>query len=344
MTKSKKRPTLQQKVQYEIVEEGKATTKKPKVLVKTNTLTTCTMSNIILHLRCTMKELEELSLKSSIVADPLEYRPSVPPEIAIKAYHKDALVYGSLLVPTDTASVMTYDDDARDGNTDLAYQPFLAQIPAVTEVAESAPLPDTTPTTAANTTDLKNIQDKLKKLKLTLFKNMLGKKRSACFWCTCDFDTEECHIPKYFMEDQIYGYGSFCRPECAAAFLMKEDIDDSMKFERYHLLNHIYGGIFGYEKSVKPAPNPYYTLDKYYGNMTVQEYRALLASNHKLIVLEKPLTRMLPELHEDGLVSTGASSKGALGSTTGTYKVKRPGDKQGQPSKVSMLREHFGLS
>jgi hypothetical protein len=119
---------------------------------------------------------------------------------------------------------------------------------------------------------------------------------------------------------------------------MKENIDDSAKFERYHLLNHIYGSIFGYTTNIKPAPNPYYTLDKYYGNMTVAEYRALLASNRKLIVLEKPLTRLLPELHEDGLVAT----KGSVG--PGTYKVKRPSDKQNQPSKVSMLRDHFGLS
>ena len=34
------------------------------------------------------------------------------------------------------------------------------------------------------------------------------------------------YIPKYDMDQEIFGYGSFCRPECAAAYLMKENIDD----------------------------------------------------------------------------------------------------------------------
>ena len=67
-----------------------------------------------------------------------------------------------------------------------------------------------------------------------------------------------------------------CSPECACAHLFNENIDDNTKFERYQLLNFIYGGIYNYTKNIKPAPNPYYTLDKYYGNLTIQEYRQLL--------------------------------------------------------------------
>ena len=44
-------------------------------------------------------------------------------------------------------------------------------------------------------------------------------------------------------------------------YLKKENIDKSTLWERYCLLNNIYGKIYGYSKNIKPAPSPYYTLD-----------------------------------------------------------------------------------
>ena len=96
-------------------------------------------------------------------------------------------------------------------------------------------------------TNIKDINAKLKRLKIHLYKNNNYEKKSACFWCTYDYDNPTCYIPKYEMDDKIYGYGSFCRPECAVAYLMKENIDDSMKFERYHLLNQIYSKIYDFK-------------------------------------------------------------------------------------------------
>jgi hypothetical protein len=80
---------------------------------------------------------------------------------------------------------------------------------------------------------------------------------------------------------------------------MDENLDSSTKFERYFLLNHIYGKIYNYTKNIKPAPNPYYMLDKFYGNLTIQEYRSLLKSDRLFLIVDKPLTRILPEFHED---------------------------------------------
>jgi len=204
---------------------------------------------------------------------------------------------------------------------------------------------------------MKEINTKLKKLKISLFKNMaFMDKKSACFWCTYDFDNPECYIPKYEMDGTIHGYGSFCRPECAAAFLMKENIDDSTRFERYHLLNQIYSKIYDYKRNIKPAPNPYYTLEKYYGNLTIQEYRKLLKSDHLLLVIDKPMTRILPELHEDNeefltnIYGTNNSITGGGGggatkpSTYGVYKVRRQSEKPTGVSKSSIIKEHFGIT
>ena len=40
-------------------------------------------------------------------------------------------------------------------------------------------------------------------------------------------------------------------------------------------------------------------LNKYYGNLTIQEYRSLLKNERLFLIVDKPLTRILPELHED---------------------------------------------
>ena len=205
----------------------------------------------------------------------------------------------------------------------------------------------------------KDIARKLKNLKILFYKNIPLDKKSACFWCTYDFDNPACYIPRYENDDNIIGYGSFCRPECAVAYLMKENIDDSTKFERYHLLNKMYSGIYDYKKNIKPAPNPYYLLEKFYGNMTIQEYRKLLKTEHTLIVLEKPLTRLLPELHEDyedvGLhyiseyknnnlykKSNEKDTKKVEKYTTNDgYKVKRQTEKTVEINKQTIIRETF---
>jgi hypothetical protein len=146
---------------------------------------------------------------------------------------------------------------------------------------------------------MKEIWKKLKQLEQKLHLNNVGDKKSACFWCTHDFDNPPVYIPKYYIKDMYHVYGCFCSPECATAFLMEENVDSSTKFERYHLLNHIYSKIYNYTKNIKPAPSPFYMLNKYYGNLTIQEYRSLLKNDRLFLIVDKPLTRILPELHED---------------------------------------------
>jgi hypothetical protein len=197
-----------------------------------------------------------------------------------------------------------------------------------------------------DTVNIKDINAKLKKLKINLYKNNMADKKSACFWCTYEFDNPACYIPKYESDNGIFAYGSFCRPECAVAFLLKEGLDDSTKFERYHLLNQIYSKVYDYKKNIKPAPNPYYLLDKFYGNLSIQEYRKLLKTEHMLLVIDKPLTRILPELHEDNedFIMNIYGGNNQSTNTSGVYKVKRESEKQKGPSKKSIMKDKFGLS
>lgn len=354
------------------------------------------IANIILHLKCSMQDLnsynEELNKQ---LTNPLTYNPSVPPDIM--AYHHTTNNYSELnqLQPVNTTNESTEVFAYVESNQRAAHHSLPPPTTSIdvdymgtSTTGTDHPVANDTvsngcgPHTFRRTTEgcpeeydlyegngentrkdmkdvkeMKDIHVKLKKLKISLFKNMaFMDKKSACFWCTYDFDNPECYIPRYEMDGAIHGYGSFCRPECAAAYLMKENLDDSTKFERYHLLNHIYSKIYDYKRNIKPAPNPYYMLDKYYGNLTIQEYRKLLKSDHLLLVIDKPLTRILPELHEDneefltniyGVTTTAAATHTKTSTTAtmkqGVYKVRRQSDKPAGPTKSNILKEHFGI-
>jgi hypothetical protein len=185
--------------------------------------------------------------------------------------------------------------------------------------------------------DLKDLWKKLKNLQHNLHLNNINDKKSACFWCTYEFDNPPIYIPKHYIKDSYHVYGCFCSPECATAYLMEENIDSSTKFERYHLLNHIYSKIYDYKKNIKPAPKPFYMLEKFYGNLNIQEYRSLLKNERLFLVVDKPLTRILPELHEDNddfIINNKIIS-------SNTYQIKKKVlQKQ---SKNNILSEKFGL-
>lgn len=194
-----------------------------------------------------------------------------------------------------------------------------------------------------SSTQQTSINNKLKELQSNLHTNNISEYNSACFWCTFNFDTPPIYIPKYVLNKNYHVYGCFCSPECASAFLMNETIDSSSKFERYHLLNQIYGKVYNFKKNIKPAPDPYYLLDKFYGNLTIQEYRKLLKSDHTLLVVDKPMTRILPELHEENEDFMNNYSSSSGNNNTGVYKVKKQSEKKKGPSKSEIIKETFGL-
>uniref|UniRef100_A0A6C0FAV8 MYM-type domain-containing protein n=1 Tax=viral metagenome TaxID=1070528 RepID=A0A6C0FAV8_9ZZZZ len=140
---------------------------------------------------------------------------------------------------------------------------------------------------------------KLNNLKKNLKLDNISDKSSHCFWCTCFFDNPTIYIPKNIVEDTVEVYGCFCSPECALSFLKNEKIDTSTLWNRYSLLNNIYGKIYNYDKNIKPAPSPYYTLDKFLGSLTIQEYRKLLKNDRLILIVDKPLSKIMPEIYEE---------------------------------------------
>ena len=291
---------------------------KDKEIIKDNNV----IPNVILHLKCSLNEINsDLNIKDE---NSFIYNPTVPPEI--ETYNIN-----------EKKNFFNYEDN---NDINYAYSNKTSN-KNICEICNKI----NTDNVDYDDTSMKDINYKLKTLKINLYKNSLKDKKSACFWCTYDYDNPSCYIPKYDIDEQVYGYGSFCRPECAVAFLMKENIDDSSKFERYNLLNNIYGKIYNFKKNIKPAPDPHFILDKFYGNLSIKEYRKLLNSEHLLLVVEKPMTRILPELYEDNdNFVMNIYSNNDNNNSNSMYKVKRNSDKKDIPNKKTIIQDTFGLS
>jgi len=192
--------------------------------------------------------------------------------------------------------------------------------------------------------NIKEIWQKLEILKRNLKNNNISDKRSSCFWCTYNFDNPPIHIPSKIVNECYDVYGCFCSPECAVSYLKNENIDSSTLWERYALLNNIYGKIYNYSKNIKPAPSPFYTLEKYYGNLSIQEYRQLLKNENLLMVVDKPMTKILPELYEENNELPSVYNNllsNAKKNNKQAFRLKR---KTYNNSKNELFQNNFGFS
>ena len=353
---------------FEVEQQSKKKGRKPKggkIVLKNKAYeeSLAQVSNVILHLKCSINDLEDYNVKiGKMVTNELMYNPEVPQEI--QTYNSDFAsdkfsTYGENTISENINQLQAHsvggNSDATSNTVKYAYSdPITCKNPAMSlqsnlcrscnELMAEEANPDFT---NDNDVNMKDINQKLKHLKINLYKNTLQDKKSACFWCTYDYDNQPCYIPKYEIDEKVYGYGSFCRPECAVAYLMKENLDDSTKFERYHLLNNLYGKVYDFKKNIKPAPNPYYLLEKFYGNLSIQEYRKLLKTEHLLTVIDKPLSRTLPELFEDNdnfLLGIYGGTTKPTNNSGNVFKVKRQSEHTAVQSKSSIMKEKFGLA
>lgn len=200
---------------------------------------------------------------------------------------------------------------------------------------------------AANHFDLSHsIIKKTKELEWNMHNNELNGKRSYCFWDTCSFDSQIFYIPKAIDNRCVTVYGSFCSLNCALAYLNQENIDDSTKFDRRQMLYHVYQNFIDQGQSVKPSPSPFYTLDKYYGNLSIQEWRQMLTAKRILLVVDKPMTHELPEVflenkdksnNKQNSINTPLSGSGDL---KNTFAIKK---QHNVVSKNDIVAAKFGI-
>jgi hypothetical protein len=271
-----------------------------------NTASVNSEPNIILHLKCSIKDI------GSSFQEVLQYTPNVE---SIQSFNFDENNTMNYLEEHSKQDDLLSNQSTTIGNNLKNDIPQKYKYDCIEKNNSS----NNNTYEEINDDDIKLLWKKINSLKVKLHNNDISDKRSACFWCTCDFDNPPIYIPKSEFKETYQVYGCFCSPQCGTAYLMDEKMDSSVKFERYQLLNHVYGKIFNYNKNIKPAANPYYTLDKFYGNLSIKEYRELSKGDQLLIVAEKPLTHVFPELYED-------NSDYALNQRTNhasSYKLKR---------------------
>lgn len=303
-------PESNDKVQLE-VQIPKKRGRKPKggkivvPLQEVNTNITF-KENVILHLKCKLGNIEK-TIKSDIDYHDIELVNSKMNSLQYESLYNKNIIND---LP-NTQENEEYTDDVQERDT-----------------------------TKSDGIQKKQINKKLKELQKLFYNDSLYGKRSACFWCSCEFDSHPIYIPRSKVKNNYHVYGCFCTPECGVAYLMGQLIDTSQKYERYQMMNYIYGGIFNYKQNIKPAPDPHYLLDKFYGNMNIDEYRALLNSHNLIMFIEKPLTHIFPELHDENYEQL--SSKDKIIPSTSSFQIKRKSKKNA--TKLETMMENFGFN
>lgn len=265
--------------------------------------------NILLHLKCKSKDLQD----KIYGCESIKYNPNISKSIkpyncyqgnilhsnGFKNMHN--LQYNSIQghtmnsddIHSEYPSMNTTIDsmEIHVSNNDENYKTIKHSI-----FDETNTLKEATSQNSSTTSNIVFIQSKLDKLqKKLVFLNEIHDK-SNCFWDHHSFKGQPIMIPKYKLNNKYYVYGSFCSPECASAYLFRENIDESLIWERYSLLYELYSPIYNYETNIKLSPDPYYLLECYYGNLSIEEYRTLIKSNKNITFIEKPMQKVFPEL------------------------------------------------
>jgi hypothetical protein len=325
---------------------------KESKLVQINQSLPPKTKNLILNLLCSLQDIDNYIRNQAWKSDEYAYDPKIP--IDILPYSSNSNQEYHVLGDSDDASSPNdFTDVLPSTNTNVSGAPYIntnnmnAMKSLICAKCEKEMNLHQNPSSLMvknqNTKEDLNDKDiqKVKELKIQFYKQIIPEKKVDCFWCTCPYDNDSFHILQHGSEGNIIAHGSYCSPSCAVAYLFKHmHWDDSAVLESYQLMNHYYSDPskpVSKHDNIKPACSPYYTLDKYYGTLTIQEYRKLSNSNYMLLCLEKPVSRVLPEIHEDNdKMMTSQSIRG-------NYKVKKQSEKNTSTNRNDILKSNFGV-
>ena len=118
-----------------------------------------------------------------------------------------------------------------------------------------------------------------------------------CLWDCHPFDTQPYGLPMKRDKNVFYMFGNFCSPQCAAAYNFDCNDDSDEIWERYSLLNCLYGKQED-TKAIKIAL-PKLILNKFGGKLNINEYRKCnrdFSKSYKLVM--PPMISLIPSLEE----------------------------------------------
>ena len=98
---------------------------------------------------------------------------------------------------------------------------------------------------------------------------------AACFWCAGTFDGCPIIVPTQEESGLYTVYGNFCTLSCGLSYLLHEQIDPQVRWERQALLHRIYKQV----TSIHPAP-PKESLKLFGGQLSHEQYREIIEKKH----------------------------------------------------------------
>jgi hypothetical protein len=107
----------------------------------------------------------------------------------------------------------------------------------------------------------------------------------ACFWCTETFPNQPAVLAEREEKNIYRVYGNFCCPECALAYLLTENIDPHVRWERMSLLHRLYAE--WYPTRIFPAPQRQ-SLKKFGGPMNIEQFRATVRGQQVRVDIQLP--------------------------------------------------------
>ena len=124
------------------------------------------------------------------------------------------------------------------------------------------------------------------------------KSNIKCLWCCHNFGNYPCALPIKLKSNTFYVFGNFCSKECVCAYNFDSNINSSVIWERYVLLNHLYSIIENNpELQINQAP-PRLTLIDFGGYLTIKEFRNS-NENNKYNILFPPMVSIIPSIEEN---------------------------------------------
>lgn len=163
---------------------------------------------------------------------------------------------------------------------------------AVTTMSTSAaPMVGATPSVVATASGWKTIGENYHRYELMkAFKNgaafeIPDTTPYNCFWCSFEVEGKPCFLPMREEKGAFHIYGNFCSPQCALAFLLQENIDPHVRWERMALLHRMYKPRAG--GRLYPAP-PRESLAMFGGPYEKEQFRQILNENTVRVDIQMP--------------------------------------------------------
>ena len=117
-------------------------------------------------------------------------------------------------------------------------------------------------------------------------KKIPEKTEIACFWCAHPFTWQPSVIPEREEKGTYRVYGNFCSPNCCMAYLLTENLDTHVRWERIALLHRLYGNHY---TSGRIFPSPAREcLSLFGGSVPIQQYRATIAAGKVRVDIQTP--------------------------------------------------------